>query len=264
VPTSFTKSISKYADVKNPINISLAKSQHDQYVTVLRSRLPTLELPSLERFPDCVFVEDTVVAFRNRAVITNPGAESRKGEVDSIQAVLMQLGMELWNMREIDALASLDGGDVLNTGRHMFVGISDRTNQAGVTVLHEAFDSIDLPVIAVPMDATDALHLKSIVTHLDCHTLLVPEGRIGEKVLDAMKLNNAMGYEVLRLPDIRACNVVAVNNSLVMVSSSVCDSSKRILMENAKKRNLELQFVETAEIEKSDGGVTCCSVLLSL
>lgn len=270
VPDSFTNSITKYSNAKDPIHLDLAKSQHDLYVSRLRTRIPTLELPPLEAHPDSVFVEDTVVAHHKRVVITRPGHESRQGEVDSIRDVLRQMGMEVWNMRDTDATAVCDGGDVLNTGRHMFVGLSDRTNQAGADMLQTVFDggtATNLPVISVPMDVNDALHLKSIVTHLDRHTLLIPEGTIGDKIIPAMNLgkdDTTMGYTILRLPDIRACNVVTVNDGMVLASDSICDASKRILEGAAKERSLELIFVGTSEIEKSDGAVTCCSVLLSV
>lgn len=38
-------------------------------------------------------------------------------------------------MDEIDPQATLDGGDVLYTGEHLFVGLSHRTNQRGADVL---------------------------------------------------------------------------------------------------------------------------------
>ena len=90
-----------------------------------------------------------MVAFKNRAVITCPGHSSRQGEVDSIKKVLGQLGLDVWDMREMDSSALCDGGDVLNTGRHMFVGLSDRTNSFGAGVLEEVFGGDKFPVISV-------------------------------------------------------------------------------------------------------------------
>ena len=196
-------------------------------------------------------------------MITCPGHILRQGEVDSIQKVLEQLGMDVWDMREKDPSALCDGGDVLNTGRHMFIGLSDRTNKKGAHILEEAFGKDDFPVISVQLNSSDALHLKSIVTHLDEKTLLVPEGDMGSRVLKEMKAKD-LGYEVVLLPDVSACNVVTVNGALVLASESICDESRRRLEEAATVRSLDLRFTGTTEVAKSDGALTCCSVLLSL
>ena len=263
VSDSFVNSLSKYAVAADPINLSLAKSQHDHYVSLLRTKIPTIELPPLESYPDSVFVEDTVVAYKKRAVITCPGHVSRQGEVDSIRTVLEQLGMDVWDMREKDNSAICDGGDVLNTGRHMFVGLSDRTNEAGARILEEAFYGDNLEVVPVNLDSNDALHLKSVITHLDEQTLLAPQRTIGDKLLQEMNAKD-LGYGIVFLPDIRACNVATVNDSMVLASDSICDESRRILQEATRERGLDLRFVGTTEVEKSDGALTCCSVLLNL
>ena len=263
VPSSFaTASISKYASSDAPISLDLARSQHQEYVNIVRSVVPTIRLPTVEEHPDCVFVEDTVVAVNNRAVITQIGHVSRQGEETDIRLVLEQLGMEVWDMKSMNDQATCDGGDVLNTGRHMFVGLSDRTNQEGAKVLAEAFSTSQFPVLPVPLDTDNTLHLKSVITHLDERTLLAPTGPLGDAVLLEMDAES-LGYTVLRLPDVRACNVVVVNGT-VIGSTSSCEESQQILRQATEERKLSLQLVGTSEIEKSDGACTCCSVLLSL
>lgn len=264
VPDSFVHSLSKYydsSDIDNAISIPLARSHHKDYVTALRSEVPTLELPAVENHPDSVFVEDTVVAVQNRAVITFPGHVSRQGEVEAIRTVLKQLGMDVWDMKSKDEDAVCDGGDVLYTGRHMWVGLTDRTNEKSAEVLAEAFSS-QFPVLPVPLNTNDALHLKSIITHLDENTLLAPTGPVGDAVVRDMKVG-ALGYSVIRLPDIRACNVVAINGTIV-ASSSICEESQQLLRQAVEERNLRLRFVGTSEIAKSDGACTCCSILLAV
>jgi dimethylargininase len=264
VPNSFANAVTKYYQGKDDaISMPLAKAQHEEYLSVLRTKVPTLILPALEAHPDSIFVEDTVVAIGSkRAVITWPGHMTRQGEVASIQKVLVeQMGMEVWDMHSRNELAICDGGDVLNTGRHVFVGLSERTNMEGATVLREAFDS-HLPVITVTLEADDALHLKSIVTHMDEYTLLVPDGSLGDKVWKDMDAET-LGYQAVRLPDIRACNVVSLNG-LIVASANICDESRRMLEDCAQQKSLDIAFVDTSEIHKGDGACTCCSVLLSI
>ena len=253
VPTSFPQAVTKFAaasDKNGPISVSRAKDQIDQYLHSLRRFVPTLCLPAMDEHPDSVFVEDTVVAIGNKAVITNPGHPSRRGEVDTIRDVLLQLGYETIEMRDHPS-ALCDGGDVLYTGRHVFVGLSERTNQEAANILSEAFG---VEVIAVPFQG-EALHLKSIVTHMDESTLLVPTNSLGEEVLKAMDATS-LGYDTVRLPSMLACNVVAVNGG-ILAQDTGCE-------EAAQDRGLEIIFLDGSEFAKCDGALTCCSVLLEI
>ncbi|KAL3930520.1 MAG: hypothetical protein SGARI_004460 [Bacillariaceae sp.] len=134
--------------------------------------------------------------------------------------------------------AYCDGGDVLTIAAqyHMFVGISERTNMEAAKVLG---DALEIETIPVQFEG-NALHLKSIVTNVDDSTLLVPTGALGNEVLEAMEATNR-GYNVVRLPNMLACNVVAVNGGLL--AQDVGDAqSKEILEKVASERGLEIEF----------------------
>ena len=163
-----------------PICLSSAKAQHEEYIDTLRNKigLTTVTLPSSKSYPDCVFIEDTavVIGHLNKAVITRIGAESRQGEVDATKEILERLGLDVFDMREVEG-ATCDGGDVLYPicpharGKHLFVGMSNRSNLKGSDYLQKIFPEIEVvPVAAVKNSGL--LHLKSIVTHLDHKTLL--------------------------------------------------------------------------------------------
>lgn len=235
VPNSFSNAITKFAAASSsstgkdiePITVMQAQTQWDHYIKMLRKHVPTLSLPPLNEHADSVFVEDTVVAIGNKAVITQPGHPSRQGEVDTIKDVLLRLGYDIIDMRDDYGSALCDGGDVLYTGRHLFVGLSERTNQEAVHVLETAFG---MKVIAVPMQGDEqALHLKSIVTHMDESTLLAPMGRVGDQVLEAMNAESN-GYTSIRLPSMLACNVVAVNGGLIAQDTG-CRESMSLLLD---------------------------------
>jgi dimethylargininase len=105
---------------------TLALNQHKQYVEALRSL--GLEITVLEpdnRFPDSTFVEDVALCTAGFSVITNPGASSRKGEQVDIERIL---GSFYDSIEHIDAPGTLEAGDVMMTGRHFYIGFSERTN----------------------------------------------------------------------------------------------------------------------------------------
>lgn len=247
-------------------------------------------------YPDCAFVEDTVIAIGQYALITRMGHVSRRGEGDAISTTLRQLGMEVLNMNDyynvtdwiygrgkhritgstgdsapvIDGeIATVDGGDVLYTDRHIYVGLSDRTNIEGARFIRQFFSSYN--VIVVPQISLDAtiklphpmpLHLKSAVTHIDSYTLLLPTGPYGDYLEEAMNVEE-FGYKVYRVPDLLSCNVISCNGQ-VIVQDSLCKESQEILHNAVMESDQDLIRVDTSELAKKDAALTCCSVLLEV
>lgn len=168
--------------------------------------------------------------------------------------------------------ATCDGGDVLyNSGRgDLFVGLSSRTNGAGVAFLRGAFTpSMGVRVIPVPLldilqgEGPSFLHLKSIVTHIDDRTLLLPRGGLGDEIFRLMDAERR-GYTSVRVPDVASCNVVSVNG-VVLAAPTECPETKLILeREIVEKRGMGIIYEDSSEFAKCDGALTCKSILLSL
>ena len=294
IPDSFADALSSQDDSHNKISVPKAREEHEEYVKFMRSVLPTVHLPASNEYPDAPFVEDTAVVIGSRAVICNIGAESRKGEVGPVREVLERLCLDVVDMATECANATVDGGDVLypisspanvgmqmtngkrpatvSKGKHLFVGLSGRTNMDGVRVLENAFGNateygleVVLEVVPVPIpdiSETGALHLKSIVTHVDEKTLLAPTGSLGDAVLETMKAKER-GYATIRLPDIAACNVVVVNG-IVMASPSQCHETKHTFESAMEERGLAIKYLTNVEYAKCDGAMTCRSILLDI
>jgi dimethylargininase len=275
VPVSMNGALSMTTPA-SPVNIQKATSQHESYVDILREKvgIKTVEIEADNSHPDCVFIEDTAVVISNVAVITQIGAKSRRGEVDGVKDALLKLGIEVHDMRENGDGATLDGGDVLypvdfnsdsseehdhqRGGHHLFVGISSRTNLQGIDYLVDKFPEVE--VVPVDIEKMGSLHLKSIVTHLDYNTMLIPEGSLGNKISRAMGIEER-GYNTIRLKDIAACNVVCVNGH-VLAQPTKCKETRQILEREVESRNMNLIWVDASEFAKVDGALTCKSILL--
>ncbi|CDQ60862.1 unnamed protein product [Oncorhynchus mykiss] len=84
VVRAIPSSLAKEALRMNVLDVDLVKAQreHEVYVGVLKHKLglQVIELPADESLPDCVFVEDVAVVCGDTALITRPGAESRRKE----------------------------------------------------------------------------------------------------------------------------------------------------------------------------------------
>src|SRR5437868_12187060 len=147
---------------RQAIDYSRAVQQHSRYQQVLRDLgAKVIELPGDNQCPDCCFLEDTALVLDEVAVITRPGSEDRRREVDGVAPTIVKYR----DVVRIDAPGTLEAGDILRMGRRLFVGLSTRTNQEGIEALRSALKTYGYKVTAVPMKG--ALHLKSVCTALD-------------------------------------------------------------------------------------------------
>src|SRR3954447_15790951 len=153
---------------RQPVDLELARTQWDGYVAALHDAgWQTIEVPPADDCPDGVFVEDTVVMYGDRAVISRPGADERKPETSATAEVLRGLGYDVVG---IEAPGTLDGGDVLKHDGTVWVGLGGRTNQAGADQLAALLHPLGATVVGVPV--TRVLHLKSAVTALPDGTVV--------------------------------------------------------------------------------------------
>jgi dimethylargininase len=220
-----------------------AIEQFDAYIDALMGcGVEVTVLDALEGYPDAHFVEDTAVVTPDLAVITNPGAESRKGEVASVEAALKPFRPTVG----IQPPGTLDGGDVLMMGRHFLIGLSDRTNAAGAKQLGDVVAGFGCTRATVPVDA--GLHFKSSVNAVGPDTLLVTPDFADHPAL--------AGYQriVIAPEEAYAGNTLLVNGRLIM-PAGYPDT-------RGKLQALDMPIVEldTSEFRKMDGGLTCLSL----
>lgn len=150
-----------------PIDPALALAQHDAYAAALAAAgAEVVMLEGADDLPDCAFVEDVALTLPELCVVLNPGAASRRGEVEAVAAVLPA-------DRPIMRLAAgtMDGGDVLVVGRRIFAGLSTRTDREAIAALAGATAAHGYQVTGVAVPG--ALHLKTAVTALDAETLAI-------------------------------------------------------------------------------------------
>uniref|UniRef100_A0A672KYZ3 Dimethylarginine dimethylaminohydrolase 1 n=1 Tax=Sinocyclocheilus grahami TaxID=75366 RepID=A0A672KYZ3_SINGR len=226
--------------------------EYEEYVSVLKHRLglEVLELPADEALPDCVFVEDAAVVCGDTALVSRPGAQSRRREV---KTALTELGLNIVEMT--DESATLDGGDVLFTGREFFVGLSKRTNQRGAEILADAFK--DYAVSTVPVQ--DALHLKSFCSMAGPGLIAIGSSEAAQKALKIMQQMSDHKYDKLTLPDDSAANCIhylSINNI----------SHKKTQFHDVFEKLKDHMLIPVTNQEKAkvDGGLTCCSVLINM
>lgn len=230
---------------RTPIDLEVARAQHDAYERCLADAGCVIQrLEAGVDMPDSVFIEDIAIVFDEIAVITRPGAPSRRAETPAVaEAVAPHRPV-----RRIEAPGTLDGGDVLRVGRTVFVGCSGRTNGAGIGQLRCTLRPLGYDVREIEVHG--CLHLKSAVSAASDELLLVNRAWIpaadlsGFDVLDVHP-DEGYGANVLRLAD-RVVHAAAFPRTRARL----------------EQWGVRVQSVDVSELAKAEGAVTCCSILI--
>lgn len=231
---------------RSAIDIAQADRQHRAYQHTLASLgCRVLNLQAEPDMPDAVFVEDVAVVLDEIAVMTRPGASSRREEGVNVAQLLSRYRA----LRAIDAPGTLDGGDVLRVGRTLYVGQSGRTNAEGVAQLQAVIGEFGYCVQPVPIRG--CLHLKSAVTAVRDDTLLIQA-----KWIDAASFP---GFAIIEVdPDEEhAANILRIGEALVMPASFPRTAHK------LRDAGFEVVTVDVSELQKAEGATTCCSLIFN-
>ena len=217
--------------------------QHEAYVKTLKFLgLNLIVLDALPEYPDAYFVEDTAVVTPNMAIITNPGVEDRKGEIDTIEQTLTAYRKTI----RIQAPGTVDGGDVLMIGSHFFIGISERTNKQGAEQLGCILNEYGYTWKTVCVDS--GLHLKSNVNYIGKNRLLITD-KFAEcdefKEYETIIVNKSEEY---------AANTFFINNSLI-TPKGFPNTIRKL-----KSTGFDIIELDVSEMRKMDGGLTCLSL----
>lgn len=221
-----------------------ARIEHDHYADVLGSLGCTLiVLPALDHHPDSVFVEDDAIVLDELALVTRPGAPSRRGEVDSVAEAIEPFR----SLVEIEAPGTIDGGDVILVERTLFIGCSSRTNEVALSQVSDTLEPLGYTIIPVPING--CLHLKTGATALDDSTILCNPDWV-----------DPARFEGLRTMDIDptepfGANVARIGEQLVV------DAAYPRTNEQLADAGYDFVEVNLAELAKAEGAVTCSSIL---
>jgi dimethylargininase len=229
---------------RQAVDVDLAVRQWRGYVDVLqRNDWEIIEVTPADDCPDAVFIEDTIVMFGDLAVISLPGAPSRRPEIAGVGDAVARLGYETLR---IDAPGTLDGGDVLKVDDTVYVGLGERTNTAGIAQLAAHLEPRGAKVVSVPI--SKVLHLKSAVTALPDGTIVGWPAAVDDPLVFP---------KFLPTPDEPGAHLVLLGNDRLLMSAD-CPKSA------AMYRSMGYQPVEVdiSEYQKLGGCVTCLSVRL--
>ena len=221
-----------------------ALTQHADYIEALeKCGLEVLVLEQDEQFPDSTFVEDAALLTKNCAIITNPGAPSRKGETAKTKDVLKGF---YGNIEEVLAPGTIEGGDIMMVGPHFYIGISERTNANGAQQVIRVLEKYGLSGSTIKLEKT--LHLKTSVAYLE-HNNMVACGEFLTK-------EEFLNFNLLEITEDEsyAANCLWVNDRVLL------PKGYPKARETIKGAGYTIIEVELSEFQKLDGGLSCLSL----
>jgi dimethylargininase len=229
---------------RTPIDIDLARAQHRAYERALEEAGCTIvRVAAAPDLPDAVFVEDAAVVLDEVAVVMRPGAASRRAETPAVADLVSRYRP----VRHVDAPGTIDGGDVLAVGRTVFIGLSARTNGAGVEQMRTILRPHGYEVRAVAV--TGCLHLKSAVTALADGRLLVNPDWTPPGAFPSFELVDVDPREPY------AANIVRAGGELIYPAAFPRTG------ERLARLGFSVRTVDVGELAKAEGAVTCCSLI---
>jgi dimethylargininase len=231
---------------REPIDIARAIEQHAAYCAALADLGANVTcLPALDNQPDCVFVEDPILVLDEVAIVTRMGAESRRGESPSLAEVVAPYR----ELRHIEAPGTLEGGDIMRIGKTLYVGLSRRTNVAGIQQLARLVEPFGYWV--TPVEVRGCLHLKSACTYIGDETVLANRAWLDTDAFCSLNF--------LDVPEPQAANALRINDTIR--DTVLLPSSYPKTRELLDQHNLRVRSVDISELIKAEAGITCMSLL---
>jgi dimethylargininase len=229
---------------RQPIDLQIAVAQHRAYEALLaKLGARVVSLPAEPDLPDSMFVEDPAIVLDELAVIFPLGTESRRPEAASLAQAISKFR----KIEYVTLPGTLEGGDILRTGRKLFVGLTKRSNAEGIRQLTAILAPRHYEVIAVPI--TGCLHLKSAVTYIGRDTLLA-----NRAWFDPASFS---GYHWIDVDpaEPHAANALALAGTIIFPQSF---PRTRARIESA---GFHVTPVDISELQKAESGLTCSSLI---
>jgi dimethylargininase len=229
---------------RESIDFSKATFQLEQYCELLRKwEVNLVTIAASDSYPDCCFVQDTAVVLDEICVIASMGAITRQGEVSEVERLISPFR----RIRRIFPPATLDGGDVVQIGRRLFVGLSTRTNARGIAALDRLVEHFGYRV--VPVNVNGGLHLTTGCGVINDETVL-----LNPRWLDASAFR---GLRQLHVPEEEpwAANTIRVEDAVCLE-----DEAPRTIDLVGPYVN-SIETLNISEFRKAEGSLSCLSLI---
>ncbi|MBA2338970.1 MAG: dimethylargininase [Pyrinomonadaceae bacterium] len=226
------------------VDYERAVEQHAAYCRMLeRCGAKVVKLTANAAFPDSCFIEDTAIVTDDLAIVTRMGALSRRDETAGVEKEIVKYR----NVERVALPATIEGGDCLQAGKNIYIGVSCRTNEGGVAELKRLLEPRGYRVTSV--EVKKCLHLKTACTFLNDETLLA-----NPRWVDLTPFEN---LNILHVPESEpwAANAVRVNGSVCV------DAGSTETFDLVSRVHDRVEQIDVSEFRKAEGSLTCLSII---
>lgn len=226
------------------IDVAFARQQHQAYCRALESLgLKLIKIEADDRFPDCCFAEDPAIVIGDTAIITRMGVSPRTGEELAIEKALKPYK----KIRRIKPPGTLEGGDVLQIGLRIYIGLSSRTNLSGIRQVRAIVSKSGYQVI--PVRIKSVIHLKTACSYLGSNYLILAGGCFDHSFFgDYRKI-------IVPKPESYSANCISVGSSVMAPKG--CPRSKKLI----QAAGFKVKELDMSEFRKGGGSLTCLSII---
>ena len=230
--------------VREKIDYGKAWLQLEHYCKLLRRwDVDLVAIPSSQQYPDCCFVQDTAVVLDEVCVMASMGATKRRGETSEVEKAMSRF-------RRIERIllpATLDGGDVVQVGRRLFVGLSSRTNGRGIEALCRIVEPLGYTV--VPVMVNGGLHLTTGCGVLNDETVL-----LNPRWLDSRAFKGVRQLHVSE-DEPWAANTIRINEMVCL------EQGAPRTMDLVQPYAGSIETLDISEFRKAEGSLSCLSLI---
>jgi dimethylargininase len=229
---------------REPIDYELALRQHEKYCDLLRRHdVEVIRLCDSISCPDCCFVEDTAIVVDEVAIITSMGVASRRDELPAVATELAKYRRLVY----ISPPATIEGGDVLQRGRTIFIGLSTRTNLQGIKELKQILEPLGYCI--VPVEVRGSLHLTTACSLIDDETVLLNPRWANPEAFKRLNIIETPEGEDWAANTMRIRNVICLEAAFPRTAQRV------------QKYHPRIELLDISEFRKAEAGLSCLSII---
>ncbi|XP_078702576.1 N(G),N(G)-dimethylarginine dimethylaminohydrolase 1-like [Branchiostoma floridae x Branchiostoma belcheri] len=238
------------------VDLEKCRAEWGLYVQALQDLgLDVTVIPQDPKLPDCQFVEDPCIVIGDTALITRPACGPRQGETTVLEETMRNLGLKV-RVVESDT-ATLEGGDVIFTGKEIFCGDSVLSNEEGFAILEETFGD-DYPCHSIFVEYPE-FHLKGYAALAAPGIIAMCDNEWGHPAwADICNVSNYK-YKVMWIPDDFGNNCIYINGSIIHTTEEQKPDTFAVFQEEMADYNLIP--MSSAEVSKVDAALTCQCLL---
>jgi dimethylargininase len=223
------------------------RTQHDDFKSVMTAfGCEVIDVPELAGHPNSVFTRDVSVVTPRGYIKLRMGLPARRGEEEWMAHILESLGESCAG--EISEPGMVEGGDIILAGRVAFVGLSNRTNEEGMTQLSGMLRGMDYEVRTSSVKGR-YLHIGGAMSAVGPKRIVYCSDVFPDGFFE--------GFDTIEVPhrDYQPSvgNVICLTENEVIANAAENMEAIKIL----ERSGVKVHTINLSEFRKGAGGPTC-------